>query len=74
MEFFKTTIMNAKYETLSTHLTWDEFLRFMVCLFLFGTSQGVPRQMFWANDSPDINFGAPFLLHSHMSRNRFEAI
>ncbi|KAI2504308.1 xylulose kinase [Fragilaria crotonensis] len=67
--------MDATNQTLSNPLTWDEFLRFsMACLFLFGTIQGVPRQMFWANDSPDIYYGAPFCLHSHMSRNRFEAI
>jgi hypothetical protein len=74
MKFFKITIMDATNETLLTHLTWDEFLRFVACLFLFGTSQGVPRRMFWANNSPDIYFGAPFCLHSHMFRKRFDAI
>ncbi|KAI2500665.1 Transposase IS4 [Fragilaria crotonensis] len=73
-EFFKTTILQATNETLSDPLTWDEFLRFMAILFLLGTTQGVQRRMFWANDMPDIFCGAPFRLHAYMSRRRFEAI
>jgi hypothetical protein len=65
LEYFKTTIVQAANETLSDPLTWDEFLRFMAILLLFGTTQGVPRRMFWSNDTP---------LHAYMSRRRFEAI
>ena len=74
MEFFKTTVLQATNETLSDPLTWDEFLRFISILFLFATTQGVPRRMFWSNDQPDIFSGAPFRLHAYMSRRRFEAI
>ena len=54
MEFFKTTVLQATNKTLSDPLTWDEFLRFVSILFLFATTQGVPRRMFWSNDQPDI--------------------
>ena len=74
MEFFKTTLLQATNETLSDALTWDEFLRFILILLLFGTTQGVPRRMFWSNDTPDIFSGAPFCQHAYMSRRHFEAI
>jgi hypothetical protein len=75
LEYFRTTIIHATNETLSDPCTWDEFLRFIAILLLFGTTQGVPRRMFWANDQhPDIFCGAPFRLHAYMSRRRFEAI
>ena len=74
MEFFKTTVLQATNKTLSDSLTWDEFLRFISILFLFATTQGVPRRMVWSNDQPDIFPGALFRLHAYMSRRRFEAI
>ena len=74
MEFFKTTVLQAANKTLSDPLTWDEFLRFISILFLFATTQGVPRRMFWSNDQPDIFSGAPFRLNADMSRRRFEGI
>ena len=74
MEFFIATVLQATNEALSDPLTWDEFLRFTSILFLFATTQGVPRRMFWSNDQPDIFSGAPFRLHAYMSRRRFETI
>jgi hypothetical protein len=44
----------------------------MAILFLFArTTQGVPRGMFWSNDT---YCGASFCLHAYMSRRHFEAI
>jgi hypothetical protein len=74
MNIFKTTVLTATNETLSDPLTWEEFLRFLGVLFLLATTQGVPRLLFWANDSPDIFSGAPFRLHAYMSRHCFESI
>ena len=75
MEFFKTIFLQASNKILLDALTWDEFLRFFFILLLFGTTQGVPRRMFWLNDTPDTFYGAPFfLLHAFMSRRRFDAI
>ena len=74
MNFFKTTVLTATNEILSDPLTWEEFLRFLGVLFLLATTQGVPRRLFWANDSPDMFSGAPFRLHAYMSRCRFESI
>lgn len=50
LEFFKTTILQAKKETLSDPFTWDEFLGLMAILLLLGTIQGVPRRTLWSND------------------------
>jgi hypothetical protein len=74
INFFKTTVIVATNETLSDPLSWEEFLRFMGILFLLATTQGIPRQMFWASDSPDIFSDAPFRLHAYMSRRHFESI
>ena len=42
--------------------------------FFSATTQGMPRQMFWSNDTPDIFCGAPFCLHAYMPRKGYEAI
>ena len=74
VDYLKNTVVTATNTTLSDPLSWEEFLRFMGILFLLATTQGVPRRMFWAIDTPDIFIGAPFRLHAYMSRRRFEAI
>ena len=74
IDFINDTVITATNETISDPLTWEEFLRFLAILFLLATTQGIPRRMFWANDSPDIFAGAPFRLHDYMSRRRFESI
>ena len=75
IDFIKTTVITATKESLSDPLTpWEEFLRFLAILFLLARTQGVPRRMFWANNSPDNFSGAPFRLHEYMSRRRFESI
>ena len=60
----------ATNETLLDPLTWDEFLRFTSIPLLFETTQEVPWQRFWSNETPpDIFSGSPFCLHACMSRS-----
>jgi hypothetical protein len=68
MQYFKTTILQATNENLLDPLTSGEFLWFKLILFLFATTQGAPRRMFWSNDTPEIFCGAPFCLHAYMCR------
>ena len=74
VSFIKSILIPATNASLSEPLTWEEFLRFLGLIFLMATTQGVARNEFWANDVPAIFFGAPFRLHSYMSRRRFELI
>jgi hypothetical protein len=75
LEYFRTTILDAKNEILLDPLTWDEFLAIHCYPFaLCNNSGSATRQMFWSNNQPEIICGAPFRLHAYMSRRRFEAI
>jgi Transposase IS4 len=74
VKFIKTTVIPATNAALSDPLTWEEFLRFLGLILLMATAQGVARKEFWANDAPAMFSGAPFRLHSYMSRRRFELI
>ena len=75
VSFTKSSILiPATNASLSEPLTWEEFLRFLGLIFVMATTQGVARSEFWANDVPAIFCGAPFRLHSYMSRHCIELI
>lgn len=72
VSYFKNTVLPATKCT--PPLTWEEFLRFLALIFIMATTQGNARRDFWSSDTPDMFAGAPFRLHSFMSRRRFEDI
>lgn len=74
VDYIKSTMIPATNATLSEALTWDEFVRFLGLVFIMSTTQTVSRRDFWSQDAPEMFSGAPFRLHSYMSRRRFELI
>lgn len=74
VDFIKSTIIPATNASLSEALTWDEFVRFIGLVFIMATTQTTARRDFWSQDPPDMFSGAPFRLHSYMSKRRFELI
>lgn len=68
--FIKSRILipvtNASF---SEPLKWEELFCFLGLIFVMAAMQGVARSDFWVNNVPDFYCGAPFCLHSYMSRN-----
>ena len=56
-------------------LTFGEFLRWLGLWFLMSTISGVPtREEFWLLSNVSMFYGAPFCLHSMMTKQCFNSI
>ena len=65
---------NKSLEDTDMPLTFGEFLRWLGLWFLMSTISGVPREEFWSSSDVSMFYGAPFRLHSLMTKRRFNSI
>mmetsp|Transcript_12834 Transcript_12834/g.18412 ORF Transcript_12834/g.18412 Transcript_12834/m.18412 type:complete len:341 (+) Transcript_12834:77-1099(+) len=74
MEHVKQVILVRANETLSTPLSYGEFLTYLGVWFLMATCFVGDRREFWSSDNPSPWSGAPFRVNQWISQSRFDAI